>query len=144
MTQEEEALNERICVLPVIKDLQDKDAEIIEDLEGLKVGQESLRATVSEGFAKGKDRMDGIEGKVESLREMMLAFITQSQANHNELKNEIKDGKIQELRNDLHAKNKEDEKRAAFKSGLAIGLTVLGVGAFISAMGFLLSKVLWP
>lgn len=138
LTPEEIAAHdERIKQLPTIIGLH-------QDLEGLKDGQESLEKTVSEGFAKGKDRMDGIEGKVESLREMMLAFITQSQANHNELKNEIKDGKIQELRNDLHAKAKEDEKRAAFKSGLTIGLTVLAVGAVLSVVGVLISKVLWP
>ena len=136
--------DEQIKQLPTIIGLHQKNEEIIQDLEGLRVGQESLSRTVSEGFAKGKDRMDGIEGKVESLREMMLAFIAQSQSNHNELKNEIKDGKIQELRNDLHTKAKEDEKRAAFKSGLTIGLTVLAVGSGLSFVGFLVSKVLWP
>jgi archaellum component FlaC len=151
LSPEQVALNGRVTELPVIIGLHEKNKKIIDDLEGLKEGQTILDRKVETGFEKGRKRMDGIEGElrevkdeVKSLTALVVNFISQSQINHNELKSEIQNGKIQELREELKIKRNEEDKKSAFRSGLTIGLTVLGISAVISAFGFLLTKTLWP
>ena len=147
LSPQEQALNGQLGKLPVILELKEKDAEIIEDLESLKAGQTEIHEFVKEGFAKGKDRMDGMAGEMKeikddmkTLKDMFTSFVTQSQANHNEIKSEIQNGKIQELRNELQLRQKDDDKKSAFKTGLAIGLSVLGAGAILSILGYLFIK----
>jgi len=151
MTPQQQELNDRVGELPIIKDLQTKDNEIIEDLEGLRVGQERLHSFVQEGFSKGKDRMDGIEGEVKEVKNdvkelsrLIVSFFTEAKQMHAELKSEIQNGKIQELRNELQSRQKDEDKRSSFKSGLMIGLSVLAAGTVLSIIGFLVSKVIWP
>jgi hypothetical protein len=144
LSPEQVALNERVVALPAVK-------EIHNDLEGLKVGQQMLDEKVDKGFVKGTKRMDGIEGEMKEVKDelkglktLIVNFVAQSQTNFIELKSEIQNGKIQELREELKAKRGEEDKKSAFRSGLTIGLTVLGVSAILSAFGFLLTKTLWP
>lgn len=134
MTPQQEALNGQVCELDVIKELQDKDQEIIEDLEGLKKGQSSIEKRLD----KGAERMDGIEGEVKqvkdeikSLKDMLVAFVQQSHNNHLELKSDIKDEKYQELRNDMR-------DRKLNGSTLKTGLILLVAGAVLSVLGYLI------
>ena len=109
MTPQEEELQAQLIGLPVIKELKEADKEIIEDLEGIKKGQATLAQFVSEGFAKGKDRMDGLET-------MFKDHINTTKENHKEamsaytdLKGEIKDNKIKDMTQDL-TKTREEIK----------------------------------
>ena len=145
------AHDDQIKQLPTIQKLEQSDQEIIKDLEGLQNGQMILDKKVEVGFEKGRKRMDGIEGEMRELKDEMkglknlfIDFMTVSQSNFVELKSEIQNGKIQELREELKTKRNEEDKKSAFRSGLTIGLTVLGVSSIIAAFGFLLSKALWP
>ena len=145
------AQDDQIKQLPTIKKLEQSDQEIIRDLEGLQNGQMILDKKVEVGFEKGRKRMDGIEGEMREIKDemkginkLLVDFITASQSNFVELKSEIQNGKIQELREELKTKRNEEDKKSAFKSGLAIGLIVLGVSSVLAAFGFLLSKALWP
>lgn len=100
MTPQEEALQQQVSNLPVFK-------EVINDLEGLRKGQEALGVYVAEGFTKGKDRMDGIE-------DMFKDHINTTKENHveamnnlSDLKTEIKDNKLKDVTDELRQKNSE-------------------------------------
>lgn len=107
MTPQEEALNSQLPGLDIIKDLQNTDQEIIDDLEEIKEGQAKINEKVDLGFAKGKDRMDGLEKMFEN-------HITTTEGNHKEamgaytdLKTEIKDNKFKDVTQELTKKNEE-------------------------------------
>jgi hypothetical protein len=60
------------------------------------------------------------------------------------LDREIKDNKMRELEKNLQAaligRQKDDDKRSAFKNGLLIGLSILAAGTVLSAIGYLFIK----
>lgn len=135
-TPEQEALNSRVCELPIIHEIKHAEAEIIEDLVGLKKGQEEIHEKVNTGFSKGKDRMDGLET-------MFKNHIESTKENHKEamntlsdLKTEIKDNKLKDLSQDLAKKN---EEIAVIKSRVMAGvkmvvntiLSILAGGAIV-------------
>ena len=128
LTPQEEALNNQLCTLPVIIDLKAKDAEIIDDLEGLKVGQESLSQTVSEGFAKGKVRMDGIEEEVRKLSETLRDGLK-------DVISEVRDQKLSELKNELKDRKSSDN---SLKNDMIkiIVVSVLGVIGYLFVKAF--------
>ena len=123
---------------PLFKFEGRSDEEIIEDLEGLRKGQEKLGSFVSEGFAKGKDRMDGLE-------EMFKDHIDTTKNNHKEamsaisgLNIEIKDNKIKDV---IQENNKKSEDFKAYKKEvwgvvktLIIGVVMLLVGAVVGKL----------
>jgi hypothetical protein len=138
------AHDEQIKQLPTIKKLEESDKEIIEDLEGLRQGQNKLEQKVDDGFAKGKDKMEWLET-------MFKNHIEKTEHNHKEamgaissLDREIKDNKMRELEKNLQAaligRQKDDDKRSAFKNGLLIGLSILAAGTVLSAIGYLFIK----
>jgi len=130
VTPEQLALNERICELPIIAELREKDAEIISDLELIKEGQDKINDKVDLGFAKGKDRMDGLES-------MFKDHISTTKDNHKEtmsaysdLKTEIRDQKITELKNELKDRKSSD-------SSLKNDMIKILVVTVISSVGYL-------
>jgi len=133
VTPEQLALNERICELPIIAELREKDAEIISDLELIKEGQDKINDKVDLGFAKGKDRMDGLES-------MFKDHISTTKDNHKEtmsaysdLKTEIRDQKITELKNELKDRKSSD-------SSLKNDMIKILVVTVISAVGYLFMR----
>lgn len=135
-TPEQLAQNKIICELPIIDEIKKSESEIIEDLEGLKQGQEEINIKVDNGFSKSKDRMDGLET-------MFKNHIESTKENHKEamktladLKTEIKDNKLKDLSQDLAKKN---EEIAVIKSRVMIGvkmvantiLSILAGGAIV-------------
>ena len=137
MTPEEqqalEALNGRVSALPVIKSLQDKDAEIIDDLEKLKKGQDTLNTTVSEGFSKGKERMDGLEVMFKNHIDTTKDNHKETMQAYSDLKTEIRDQKISELKNEL-------KDRKANDNGLKNDIIKIVFVSVISAIGYLFIK----
>ena len=132
-TLEEIELNKRICVLPIIRELQATDKEIIDDLEQIKEGQDKINDKVDLGFSKGKDRMDGLES-------MFKDHISTTKDNHKEtmsaysdLKTEIRDQKITELKNELKDRKSND-------NGLKNDLIKIALVTIISAVGYLFIK----
>ena len=132
-TLEEIELNKRIRVLPIIRELQATDKEIIDDLELIKEGQDKINDKVDLGFSKGKDRMDGLES-------MFKDHISTTKDNHKEamgaysdLKTEIRDQKITELKNELKDRKSND-------NGLKNDLIKIALVTIISAVGYLFIK----
>lgn len=122
MTPQEEALNGQVCNLDVIKDLQAKDDEIIEDLEGLKDGQEDINSRLD----KGAVRMDGIEDELKKLSDTVKDGL-------NNVITEIRDHKITELTTELKIKKAEG-------STLKTGLILIAVTTVVSIIGYLAVK----
>jgi len=122
MTPQQEALNGQVCELPVIKDLQAKDEEIINDLEGLKEGQQNIEMRLD----KGAERMDGIEGELKDLKTELI----------HGLKNvisEVRDQKLAELKNELKDRKTSD-------SSLKNDIIKIVVVTVIGALGYLFIK----
>jgi predicted nuclease with TOPRIM domain len=122
MTPQEEALNNQICVLPVITDLQAKDEEIIKDLEGLQKGQKNIEMRLD----KGAERMDGIEGELKDLKSEL----------RDGLKNvisEVRDQKLSELKNELKDRKTSD-------SSLKNDIIKIAIVTIIGAIGYLFIK----
>jgi len=111
LTPQQVAFETQLEQSPEFSRLKEVDQEIIADLEGLKIGQTALGAFVSEGFTKGKDRMDGLET-------MFKDHINTTKDNHREtmsaytdLKTEIRDNKFKDLQGDNKALRDEIEER---------------------------------
>ena len=139
MTPQQEALNGQVSELDVIKNLQDKDQEIIDDLEGLKEGQKTLEDKVDVGFEKGRKRMDGIEGEMKELRADFKSFIgmftnhvSRTEQMHQETKNSIQDHKYQDLQDEKKALKAQIEESKAKKWEI---LKMLGTGAVSLMVG---------
>lgn len=107
LTPQDEQLNVQLCKLPVIKELQSQDAEIIEDLESLKDGQVAIDKKVDDGFAKGKERMDGLENMFKNHISRTEEMHKENQNAYNDLKAEIKDNKFKDVTQELKEKNAE-------------------------------------
>lgn len=131
LTPTEEALQLQVCKLPVI-------VEIIEDLDGLKEGQEGLKEKVDSGFAKGKERMDGLETMFEE-------HIAATKENHKEamgaissLNIEIKDNKIKDVVQESSKKSAEfkayKEKVYSVVKTVVIGIFMLIAGGFVGKL----------
>jgi len=138
LTADEKALKDaQIKQLPTIQKLIEADGKIFHELGVLEQGQQSINTRLDRG---GK-RMDGIEAEVKNLKELMTKYFDRAETRHNELKGEIQNGKIQELRNEIKDRQKEEDKRNAFKRGLYIGLITLAVGTVLAVLGTLFMKV---
>jgi len=137
LTAEEINLKDsQIRQLPTIQGLKQSEEKIFHELEVLEHGQQSINGRLD----RGSERMDGIEDELKDLKGLMFKYSERAEARHTEIKNEIKNKEIQELRGDLALRQKEDDKKSAFKSGLYIGLSVLAVGTIISVLGYLIIK----
>ena len=122
MTPQQEALNGQVCELDVIKELKEKDAEIIEDLEGLKTGQENIEKRLD----KGAERMDGIEDELRDLKGALINGLKDVIA-------EVRDQKLSELKTELKDRKSSD-------STLKNDLIKIGVVTILGAIGYLFIK----
>ena len=122
MTPQEEALNGQVCNLDVIKDLQAKDDEIIEDLEGLKDGQEDINSRLD----KGAVRMDGIEDELKDLKGELISGLKN-------VISEVRDQKLSELKNELKDRKSSDHS-------LKNDIIKIGIVTVIGALGYLFIK----
>lgn len=122
MTPQQEALNGQVCELDVIKELKEKDAEIIEDLEGLKTGQENIEKRLD----KGAERMDGIEDELKDLKGALINGLKDVIA-------EVRDQKLSELKTELKDRKSSD-------SNLKNDLIKIGVVTILGAIGYLFIK----
>ena len=137
LTPQQEALNGQVCELPVIKNLQAKDDEIIEDLEGLKEGQDGLNKRLD----KGTERMNGIEGKVQNLSDKFDSFLSmfsnhvqRTEQMHREIKDNMKDEKYNDLKEEKKALQLEIDEGKKRKWDIAKGIGLLVAGAIISGI----------
>ena len=136
LSPQEQALNGQVCNLPVIKELQAQDAEIIKDLEGLKDGQIAIDRKVDTGFAKGKERMDGLENMFKNHISRTEEMHKENQSAYSDLKAEIKDNKFKDVTQELKEKNAEiqaikDKFWGAVKMVANAVLSVIAGGAIV-------------
>lgn len=104
-------IDEQIKQTDTIKELQERDEEIVKDLEGLKEGQEKINEKVDTGFEKGRKRMDGIEGDLKNLTQMLTNSDKKRDEQHGAILNKITDNEIVRLEKKLAERDKLIEKK---------------------------------
>lgn len=138
MEPEVEALDNQLKQTDTVKQLQTRDEEIVSDLEGLKEGQKQLNDKVELGFEKGRKRMDGIEGELKQVKEMLVDSGKKRDAQHTAILNKITESEISRLEKKLETRENQLEKKDSrvwevFKIALtaiiSIAVTVYLVGA---------------
>lgn len=133
LTPAQQAFENQLIESPTVKKLHEADKEIIKDLEGLKSGQKSLGDFVSEGFAKGKDRMDGLETMFKDHINTTKENHRETMSSYTDLKTEIRDQKITELKNELKDRKSSD-------SSLKNDIIKIAILTVIGAVGYLFIK----
>jgi len=119
LTPQQEQLNNQICELPVIKDLQENDKTFYQELE-------KFEKLVEDRFDKGSERMDGIEDELKKLSDTIRNGLS-------DVITEIRDHKITDLTSELKIRKAEG-------STLKTGLILLSVASALSAIGYLILK----
>jgi len=105
------AIDEQIKQTDTVKLLQERDEEIVKDLEGLKEGQEKINEKVDIGFEKGRKRMDGIEGELKDVKRMLVDSGKKRDEQHTAILNKITDNEIVRLEKKLGEREKQIEKK---------------------------------
>lgn len=105
------ALDEQIKQTETVKLLQSRDEEIVEDLNDLKEGQIQLNDKVETGFEKGRIRMDGIEGEMKTIKDMILEGDKKRDEQHGAILHKITDNEIARLEKQLNKRDSELEKK---------------------------------
>ena len=128
----DEAVNDRIKELPIIKQLEHQDKKTIEELEGLKFGQVGMNERldgVDSRLEKGDIRMGKIEETLHNEFFKLTNLVTS-------VREEVKDEKNKDLK--AYIKELKDDKKEIktrvfdiFKLFMAATLSI-GVGAFLA------------
>ena len=120
LNPQQQQLNSQICELPVIKDLQENDQHLYNEIE-------RFEKIVSEKFDKGSERMDGIEDELKKLSDTVRKGLS-------DVITEIRDHKISELTTELKIRKAEG-------STVKTGLILIAATSVVSVIGYLLVKV---
>lgn len=106
MEPEIAAIDEQIKQTETVKKLQERDEEIVKDLEGLKEGQKDINEKVDIGFEKGRIRMDGIEEEVKKVTQMLVDSGKKRDEQHSAVLSKITDNEIAKLERKLADREK--------------------------------------
>ena len=136
MTPEElEMLNKKIAKLPVIMELQHNDSQIMKELLQLKSGQ----VDIEDRLDKGAKRMDGIEGEVRQVREMLTLSDQKRDMQHEEIKNKIVDNEIQRLKRALDDRERRievsDSRKWEIIKMIIAAVVGIAAGGFAASIG---------
>lgn len=129
MTPQQEALQNQVIELPVIKKLQESDETLYSECVKLEEGQKHLEEgqnNINNRLDKGAERMDGMEQEMKSIKDALTSGLKDVIA-------EIKDTKISELKKDLSDRKSSD-------NGLKNDLIKILVLTVIGVLGYLFTK----
>lgn len=126
--------------LPTIKALKEADETLYRELKTLEQGQKSLEDKVDTGFEKGKERMDGMESKIDNLFNLFTSHTQRTEQMHQETKDALKDHKYQDLKEEKKALQAQIDDAKKRKWDIAKGLGLLIAGAIISGISITFFK----
>lgn len=151
MTEQELAqFNDHVCKLPVIEDLKRTDKEIIDDLEGLKNGQNELLNNLEKHetankaqFEKGAARMSGIEGELKEMKSAMHSQHSQIMAAIAENRQAIRDKAFDDMKAEIRRRDEELKKKEEADKEKRQERSNIKVGVISTAITSLLALIAW-